>query len=138
MSTQNGGAGPAATAACNKPGAPVCPTSDRQLPQKKRKGDKLSTVLETIISQPLHSHHDGPINFSLDLLEPSMFGGPPLLGSGAGEPRPCPALSRTVAGACHATQHDCRAASLYVDLLDHGRFEGTLLPGSAGNGCQPS
>ena len=66
----------------------VWPTSCLYLLQKKRKGDMLSNVLETIISQPLHSSQDSPINFSLDLLEPSMFGAPRLLAHGAGEARP--------------------------------------------------
>ena len=65
----------------------VWPTSNLHLLQKKKKGDMLSNVLETIISQPLHSRQDSPINFSLDLLEPSMLGAPPLLASGAGDAR---------------------------------------------------
>ena len=66
----------------------VWPTSTPYLLQKKKKGDMLSNVLETIISQPLQSYQDSPINFSLDLLEPSMFGTPPLLASGAGDACP--------------------------------------------------
>ena len=69
----------------------VWPTSDLHLLQKKKKkGDMLSNVLDTIISQPLHSRQDSPINFSLDLLEPSMLGAPPLLASGAGDARHFP------------------------------------------------